>query len=232
MRRLILAVLITLAFSLNACGPKMITKEEAFPSMYEEKPLSILVLPPINETTAADAKEYYTTTIVEPLSYSGYYVFPLEITSEIIKAEGIYDTELLIDAPPQKFKEYFGADGVLYIRILKWDTAYYVLGGHMTVTVQFLLKSTTTGEDLWKYDGTITVDTSGDSGGAGGLAGLLVKIAITAIKTAMTDYVPLAKQANSIALVSIPYGKYHQRHDIDRTDKVVIEKKVQEQAVE
>jgi hypothetical protein len=219
-------LLVVLGISLNACGPKMITKEEAFPKMYEERPLSILVLPPINETTAADAKEYYSTTIAEPLSYNGYYVFPLELTSEIMKSEGIYDTELLLNTPPQKFREYFGADGVLYIKILKWDTAYYVVGGNVTVAVEFLLRSTHTGEDLWKYDGIITVDTSGDSGGAGGLAGLVLKVVTTAIKTAATDYVPLAKQANSVALVSMPYGKYHPGFDKDRKIKVVNEEKV------
>jgi hypothetical protein len=226
MRKLAPFLLVVLGISLNACGPKMITKEEAFPKMYEERPLSILVLPPINETTAADAREYYSTTIAEPLSYNGYYVFPLELTSEIMKSEGIYDTELLLNTPPQKFREYFGADGVLYIKILKWDTAYYVVGGNVTVAVEFLLRSTHTGEDLWKYDGIITVDTSGDSGGAGGLAGLVLKVVTTAIKTAATDYVPLAKQANSVALVSMPYGKYHPGFDKDRKIKVVNEEKV------
>lgn len=229
MRKLSLVLLVALGFSLSACGPKMITKEEAFPKMYAERPISVLVLPPMNETTAADAKEYYATTIAEPLSYGGYYVFPLEVTSEIMKAEGIYDTELLLNTPPQKFREYFGADSVLYIKILNWDTVYYVVGGHVKVSVEFLLRSTTTGEDLWKYDGTIIVDTSGGSGGAGGLAGLLIKIVTTAVKTATTDYVPLAKRANSIALVSIPYGKYHPDFDTDRAAEVVIEKKVQEE---
>jgi hypothetical protein len=143
-----------------------------------------------------------------------------------MKSEGIYDTELLLNTPPQKFREYFGADGVLYIKILKWDTAYYVVGGNVTVAVEFLLRSTHTGEDLWKYDGIITVDTSGDSGGAGGLAGLVLKVVTTAIKTAATDYVPLAKQANSVALVSMPYGKYHPGFDKDRKIKVVNEEKV------
>ncbi len=218
----------SMLFLLSACGPKYITKGEAFPQMYEYHPVSILVLPPINETTAADAKEYYSTTIAEPLTYSGYYIYPLEVTSDILKGEGIYDAELLLDMPPQKFKEVFGADAVLYIKILKWDTSYYVIGGNVTVSVDFLLRSTETGEDLWKYDGIIVVDTSGDSGGAPGLAGLLINVITTAIKTATTDYVPVAKRANTIALLSIPYGKYHPNYDKDRESKAVIEKKVKQ----
>jgi len=112
---------------LTACGQTHMTKYEAFPRMYAERPLAILVLPPINETTAADAKEYYSTTIAEPLSFSGYYVFPIEVISEIMKNEGLYDTEALLNLPPNKFKEYFGADAVMYIWIKKWSTSYILL---------------------------------------------------------------------------------------------------------
>jgi hypothetical protein len=190
--------------------------------------LSILVLPPINMTTAADAKEYYATTIAEPLSFAGYYIYPIEVTTDILKNEGLYDTEILGGLPPEKFKQFFGADAVMYIKIQKWDTSYYVIGGHMTVTVDCLLKSTTTGRDLCKYDGTIRVDTSGDSGGAPGLAGLLVTVVATAIKTAATDYVPLAKLANIITISSMPYGKYHPTFDKDRDMQIILKKKSEE----
>ena len=68
---------------------------DAFPKVYDERPLAILVLPPINETTAADAKEYYSVTIAEPMTLAGYYIYPIEVVSEILKNEGFYDTETL-----------------------------------------------------------------------------------------------------------------------------------------
>lgn len=222
-------LLFFILFLLSACGPTYTTKKDAFPNMYQERPLSVLVLPPINMTTAADAKEYYVTTVAEPLSFAGYYIYPIEVTTDILKTEGLYDTEIIVNLPPQKFKQYFGADVVMYIKILRWDTSYYVIGGHVTVAVDCLLKSTTTGRDLWKYDGTIQLDTTGDSGGAPGLAGLLVKIIATAIKTAATDYVPLAKRANIITISSMPYGKYHPNYDKDREDKIILKKKTEEQ---
>lgn len=212
-------------FLSTACAPKYLTKGEAYPQMYEHHPLSILVLPPINETTAADAKEYYSTTIAEPLTLSGYYIYPIEVTSDILKAEGLYDTELLVEVPPQKFREFFDADAVLYIRIKKWDTVYLVLGGSVTVSADFTLKSTDTGDELWHYDGTIVVDTSGGDTG-GGMAGLIAKVIVTAINTATTDYVPIAKRVNYTTLVSMPYGKYNPQYNKDRDAKVVLENKV------
>lgn len=221
-------LLLSLMILLSACGPKYTTKKDVFPNMYEERPLSILVLPPINMTTAADAKEYYATTIAEPLSYAGYYIYPIEVTTDILKNEGLYDTEILGGLPPEKFKQFFGADAVMYIKILKWDTSYYVISGNVTVAVDCLLKSTTTGRDLWKYDGLIRVDTSGDSGGGGGLAGLLVKVVATAIKTATTDYVPLAKRANLITISSMPYGKYNPNFDKDRDAQIILKQQHEE----
>lgn len=211
---------------LSSCA-KVTTKQEAFPYMYEERPLSILVLSPINLTTAADAKEYYSTTIAEPLSFAGYYVYPMEVVSDILKSEGLYDTELLVNLPPEKFKQFFGADAVLYVKLLKWDTSYYVLGGSVTVSVDFMLKSTATGKVLWKYDGTIMVDTTGDSHNVPGMAGLFVKLLSTAIKTATTDYVPLARQANRITISTLPYGKYHLYFDKDKNFQI-LDKREQE----
>jgi len=229
MKRNILIFLFVLLFiSVSACGPKYISKKDAFPNMYEEKPLSILVLPPINMTTAADAKEYYATTIAEPLSFAGYYIYPIEVTTDILKNEGLYDTEILGGLPPEKFKQFFGADAVMYIKILKWDTSYYVIGGNVTVGVDCLLKSTTTGRELWKYDGTIVVDTSGGSGGSGGLAGLIVNVVATAIKTATTDYVPVAKRANIITISSMPFGKYNPNFDKDRDAQIILKEKPKE----
>lgn len=223
----LISLFLLLVVLLSACGPEHISKKDAFPNMYEERPLSILVLPPINMTTAADAKEYYATTIAEPLSFAGYYIYPIEVTTDILKNEGLYDTEILEGLPPEKFKQFFGADAVMYIKILRWNTSYYVIGGNVTVAVDCLLKSTTTGRDLWKYDGTIVVDTTGGSGG-GGLAGLIVKVVATAVQTATTDYVPIAKRANIITISSMPYGKYHPNFDKDRDAQIILKKKPEE----
>lgn len=215
-----LPVLVCLLLLLGSGCISTVTKREAFPAMYEEKPVSILVLPPMNETTAADAKEYYSTTLAQPLTYMGYYVFPIEVVTAMMQQEGASDTETLLAVPPQKFREYFGADAVLYVRITKWDTAYYVIGGHVTVGVDFVLKSTTTGAELWKYDGVLTVSTGG-GGGGGGLVGLIVQVVVTAVNTAMADYLPVARQANAIVISTIPAGKYHAMSGQDQDVRVI-----------
>ena len=225
MKTIMILALGSLVLLGTGCAPT-ITKEEFAPKMYTEHPLSLLVLPPINKSTAADAKEYYIATIAEPFTNWGYYVFPMEVVGDILKQEGLFDTETMMNVPPQKFKEYFGADAVLYVTILKWNTSYLVIAGNVTVKLSCELRSTITGEVLWFYDDEFTVDTSGDSGGAGGLAGLIVKAVSTAIETAATDYVPVAQKVNDKLVHAMPHGKYHARYLKDMDVKIEMKKNI------
>ena len=212
-------MLLALVAVLGGCA-KHVAKQELFPNMYEEMPASILILPPMNESTAADAKEYYTTTIQEPLSLNGFYTFPVPVANEILKLEGIYDTELLYNMPLNKFKEYFGADAVLFTTIKRWDLVYLVLAGSLTVSFDSEIRSTTTNRTLWKYNGTVVVDLSGGGGGAG-LVSLVVKAVVTAINCAAADYVKYAKVANYRSFSAMPVGKYHPRHLKDQYDRII-----------
>lgn len=206
--KLILLSLFSLLYFGGCAGHQAVTKAEEFPGMYEEKPRSLFIMPPMNESTAADAKDYYATTIEIPLAFHGFYVFPYEITSDVLKQQGVYDAELLYNMPLNKFYDYFGADAVLYTRIKKWDVAYLVLASNLTVSIDAEIRSTRTSRVLWKYNGTVVVDLSGgDSGGS--LAGLIAKAVATAINTAAADYTTYAKQANGRFIGSMPYGYYH-----------------------
>ena len=111
----------------------------------------------------------------------------------------------------------------MFITINSWNTTYIVLGGSVTVALTFDLKSTLTGETIWRYKDSLTVDTSGGNSGPG-MAGLLLKAVATAIKTATTDYVPIARQLNYIATTGLPAGKYHPLNNKDMEDKVISNK--------
>ena len=197
-------------FFLSACaGRSVVTKSQAFSGMYEEQPKSLLIMPPMNESTAADAKDYYATTIEVPLAFHGFYVFPYELTSDVLKQQGIYDSELLYNMPLNKFYDYFGADAVLFTKIKKWDTSYVVFASSLSVSIDAEIKSTRTSRILWKYNGTVVVDLGGGGDSGGGLEGLISKAVATAINTAAADYTTYAKQANARFIGSMPYGYYH-----------------------
>ncbi len=217
MKKIVLSFAL-IALLLAGCAPK-ITKEEFAPNMYKTHPVSILVLPPINKSTAAEAKEYYLTTITEPLAEAGYYVYPIEMVSEILKEEGLFDTETMNNVPLSKFRDFFGADAVLYVKIEEWNTSYFITSGSVTVKLACELKSTVSGETLWFYDNKVTINTSASNTG-GGLAGLLVAAVATAIQTATQDYVPIAKQVNENIMKAMPAGKYSPQYNQDQLVKI------------
>ncbi len=215
-----LGALLTSIFFLSGCGPSYVTKGTEFPKMYEQQPRSILILPPMNESTDAEAKDYYMTTTEMPFALMGYYTFPTEMVSDIMKQEGVYDTEVLYNMPLDKYYEYFGADTVLFTRIKKWDVSYMVLASSLTISIEAKILSTKTSEELWKYTGTVVVDLGGGNSG-GGIGGLIASAIATAINTAAADYVDHAHTANQRIIYTLPVGPYHEHYMKDQGVQLV-----------
>jgi len=224
MRRILFPAMLSLTSLILFSGCATIQKtpkSELYPAMYQEMPKTVLVLPAINQSTAADAPNLYTSTIAQPLSNAGFYVLSTEVTQKFLENEGLTTGEQLSSVPAQKFADIFGADAVLYVTINKWETNYFVIGGNVTVGISYVLKSTKTGAELWTYANEVRINTSGDSNN-GGLLGALIA---TAINTVNQDYVPIARRVNYMALNTIPFGGYHKLHGKDGSMMLVIPKK-------
>lgn len=199
---IIIAIIIT--FISSCVAP--IKKSVAYKGIYEQKPLSILLMPPINRSTNVDAKEYFHSTLYIPIVNAGYYVVPPFLSMEILKKESAYDAELFLDSPLEKFKEVFGADLALFTIIHKWDKSG--LFAKVYVEVEYIFKSTKNNEVVYSRRANITYDTSINAGG-GGLAGLVVSTVVSAINTAATKYVDVAKATNAYTFMDLPVGKYN-----------------------
>jgi hypothetical protein len=84
------------------------------------------------------------------------------------------------------------------------------VGGSITAGVEYILRSTKTGETLYQREGLIKVDTST---GGGGLIGLVA----TAISTAATDKVVAGRVCTAYVLSDMPEGKYGGMYDKDQS---------------
>jgi hypothetical protein len=175
----------------------------------------------MNESSDAEAKGYYMTTVEMPFALMGYYVFPVEMVSDIMKQEGVYDTELLYNMPLDKFYEYFGADAVLFTKIKAWKVSYAVIASTLTISIESTIVSTKTSQELWKYTGTVVVDLSGGGGSSGGIGGLIAKAIATAINTAAADYVHYARIANNRIIVTVPAGPYSPMYMKDQNIQII-----------
>ena len=77
MKKAIYVIIAGVALFLSSCSPKF-TRLEQYPGMYEAQPVTLVVMPPINNTSNVDAKELLYTSISYPLIEAGYYVISMK----------------------------------------------------------------------------------------------------------------------------------------------------------
>ena len=203
--------LLSVAF-LCSCSPQIVTKGKQYAKLYEEDPVTIVVMPPINQTDFVDAKEYFYTTLHKPLCEKGYYVFSPYMTMEFFQSESAYDSEMFVENDLTIFKNVLGADAAMFTIIKSWKKNGLL--GSITVGIEYRLRSTQSGETIYSREGLITVDTSVNSG-TGGTFGFLTNAIATAINTAITDKIVAGRRCNAFVLSDMPHGKYSSQHKVD-----------------
>lgn len=227
MRIIILLTIITSSLVFCACGTTSnsvsnpVTKGNTYPGIYEEHPVAIAIMPPINKTNNVEAKEFFYYTLSKPLSEQGYYVFPPLLTMEMFKTESAYDSELFIDGSVKKFGEILGADAVLFTTISQWEKLAAV--GTVEVEVEYTMRSTKTDEILFQRKGNIVHDASvkndySDGGLAGVLVGALADIVATSISASTLNHINVARDCNTYVISDLSAGKYSPRYDMDQDD--------------
>jgi hypothetical protein len=212
---------VLLALSLASCATNQSVGD--YEKFYDRAPYTVVVLPPTNQSPDAEAPRFFLSTITQPLVNRGYYVIPVEAVAEMMAVEGLAEGGALRQVKPQKFREHFGADAVLYVDILTWDTSYLVLASSVTVAMNYRLVHTDSGEVLWSESAqhTVTSDSAG-GGGLGSLVGALINAAVTA---ASTDYVPLAREANIYGLRTLPAGPYNDQFEEEKKRNLEAQKR-------
>ena len=210
MKRIIYSPFVLSALVVSSCTTSK-TLSQQYPKMYEEKPLTIAIMPPINQTTHAEAKDFFYTTMYMPLCEKGYYVYSPYLTMEMFQQESAYDAEMFLEADLTPFRNVLGADAAMFTIIKNWQRVN--ISGKLTVQIEYVLRSTKTGETLYNREGQITVDTSINSG-VGGF-GALVDLVATAVNTAMTDKVVAGRKCNVFVLSDMPAGKYSPLYEQD-----------------
>ena len=209
MKRLILSVLTVILVS--SCGMlSTVTRGSQYAKMYEEKPVTLLVMPPINNSTNVEAKELLYTSISRPLIEAGYYVISPLLAMDVLKAESAYDAEMFFNASLTMFNNYFGADAVVFSIIDSWAKK----GMGIQTKIRYVIKSTYTGETLFDRSCDLYLDLSVDSQSES-LLGSLIDLAASAINTAATDHIVAARKANYYILRDIPRGKYSPEYMLD-----------------
>ena len=217
MKRLIYFLLVCL--SVTSCGMmNSVTRESQYAKMYDEKPVTLLVMPPINNSANVEAKDLLYTSISRPLVEAGYYVISPLLAMDVLKAESAYDSENFFNAPLTAFNNFFGADAVVFSIIDSWAKK----GLGIQTKIRYVIKSTSTNEVLFDRSCDLYLDLSLNTKSNSAL-GALIDLAASAINTAATDHIVAARKANYFILRDIPRGKYSPDYMLDKN--VIAEQK-------
>lgn len=177
-------------------------------------PRSILVLPPLNESTAVEGTYGYLTTVTRPVAERGYYVFPVAVVDQFMKQNGLPSAAEMQQAPLAKVAEITGADAVLFLDLKQYGAQYKLLASVVTVEVTAKLVDTRSGILLWEGHGIAQQG----SNGSGNLLGDLIAAAITQAINKKTDRAhQVSRLANANLFypeqTGLPYGPYSDKYD-------------------
>jgi hypothetical protein len=173
-------------------------------------PRSILVLPPLNESTAIEGTYGYLSTVTEPLAELGYYVFPVAVVDQFLKENGMPTAGEMQQVSLAKVVQITGADAVLYITLKQYGSKYQVINSTTTVEATARLVDTRTGVQLW--DGRGFAQQSA-SNGSGGILGSIVAAAVNQAISSKTDRAHKISRAANVSLFrteggALPDGPY------------------------
>ena len=149
------------------------------------QPKSILILPPLNNTSDLRATYSVMSSTTLPLAEAGYYVFPVALVDQTFKENGLQNPGEMHQASPKKLNEIFGADAALYITITNYGASSALLGGNVVVTAQASLIDTGTGSTLW--EGKASASDAEGKQNQNGLVGLLVQGIINQVANSVSD---------------------------------------------
>ncbi|WP_423129765.1 GNA1162 family protein [Gaoshiqia sp. Z1-71] len=203
----LLYFVVAAAMLASCSNAKLLPKSEAYKNIYQEKPLSVLLLPPINRSTKVEAKELFYSSLSQPLTLRGYYVMPPLLSMEILKEESAYDAELFINNSMKQVGDLFGVDAVLFTTIHEWNKT--AIASQINVKIEYLLKSARTDEILFHRTGDITLNVSVNTGS------IIGNVVGSMLATALTKEIVVARNCNYYTVTDIPSGKYSPTFGLD-----------------
>jgi hypothetical protein len=159
---------------LGGCATPQLPQAEPWSALREVRPASVLVLPPVNNTPDVQAPGSVMAQTLVPLAESGYYVFPVALVAETLRINGVQTPQDARQISPQRLREVFGADAVLYLDVRAYGSVYRVVSADSVVTVEGRLVDLRDGRTLWTGSASAS-SAEQRSSQQGGLVGLLLQ---------------------------------------------------------
>lgn len=170
--------------SLSACQsvPKGDTRDLS--NFKAHMPRSILVLPPVNDSTDVRASNSFWSTVTLPIAEAGYYVVPVTLVNQTFRENGVDNPADSHQISAAKLQEIFGAQAALYIRVKEYGSKYQLVQTTTTVEAEARLVDLATGQEIWSGKERQAL---GNDYSQAGILGSLVGAVIDQISNHLTD---------------------------------------------
>ncbi|MFM0696322.1 DUF799 domain-containing protein [Paraburkholderia graminis] len=171
---------------LAACaGP---AKHVDYTAFKNSRPTSILILPPVNDTSDVNATNGMLSQMTMPLAEAGYYVIPVASAEETFRQNGLNSSAEIAQIDPAKLRSIFGADAVLYTKVTQYGSVYQLVDSTTIVSASGKLVDLNSGNVLWQGEGRATGKEIGMNVNVGlGIVGALVQAAVKQVAHNLTD---------------------------------------------
>ncbi len=204
--RSVILVLLLIASSLlfSACSMRQPADYTAF---IQAKPKSILVLPPINNTTEIQAGNSLLSWSSISLGEMGYYVMPVALTSETFQQNGMTEPTEIHALPLAQLRKIFGADAVMYITVEEFGTVYILIDSVTQVKASARLVDARSGTELWHGE---AASSSNSQAGNQGLVVMLIAAVVDQVINTTVDraHTQVAPVVSAQLFVAEKYGVY------------------------
>jgi hypothetical protein len=177
---------VVLGALLGGCAAVDKAPADPWPALREARPVSVLVLPPVNDSPDVLAPGSVMAQAVLPLAERGYYVFPVALSNETLRLNGVQTPKDAQDISPQRLREVFGADAALYLRVRAYGSVYRVISADSVTAVDARLVDLRDGRTLWT--GSASASSAEQRGGLqGGLSSVLLQALIEQVASSFSD---------------------------------------------
>jgi hypothetical protein len=157
-----------------------------YSALMRAKPVTLLVMPPVNDSPDVKATPSLWSHATMPLSEAGYYVLPVTLVDETFRQNGVNTANEAQDIPYPKLRDVFGADAAVYIKVTKYGTSYAVVASETRVEVEGRIIDLRSGELLWQGKAVAT-SAEQQQQSQGGVVGLLVAAVVKQVIGTSTD---------------------------------------------
>ncbi|WP_310565204.1 DUF799 domain-containing protein [Hydrogenophaga sp.] len=171
------------AMLMGGCATKVPPYD--YTAFNQAKPVTLLVLPPVNESPDVKATPSLWANAAKPLSEAGYYVLPVTLVDETLRQNGVDTATDAHSIAVNKLRDYFGADAAVYIKVARYGSTYSVVMSETVVEANAKIVDLRSGALLW--EGKARASSAEQQQNQGGVAGLLIAALVQQVLSTTTD---------------------------------------------